>query len=87
MAGAVALQMMGDLNDAYEWIGRGRREDMIIRAKPRSRNAAAEGFVASMAADLAGLKRVGEFMLNVSGKHVPCPMLSSRTCCFTGSRE
>ena len=68
MAGAIALQMMGDLSGAYEWIGRGRREDLTTRGGPRSRNAAAEGFVSSMAADLDGLQRVGHFMLTVSGE-------------------
>ena len=33
--GAVALQMMGDLSGAYEWINLGRREDMTVRDEPQ----------------------------------------------------
>ena len=64
--GAVALQMMGDLSAAQEWIKDGRREDLTVTEGPEARNVAAEGFVCWMAADLTGLQHAGEFMLNVS---------------------
>ena len=66
MFGAAALQMMGDLNKAYEWIELGRREDLSGRGRPKARNAAAGGFVSWVAGDLTGLINVGEFMLGVS---------------------
>ena len=59
--GAAALQMMGDLSRAYDWIQQGRCEDLEVSGGPQARNAIAEGFVSWMAADLAGLLRVGEF--------------------------
>ena len=64
--GAAALQMNGDLSGAYEWIQQGRREDTEVSGGPQARNAAAEGFVSWIAADLAGLQRVAEFMLGIS---------------------
>ncbi|MFN2105357.1 MAG: LuxR C-terminal-related transcriptional regulator, partial [Candidatus Promineifilaceae bacterium] len=64
--GAAALQMMGDLSGAYDWIQQGRCEDVEVRGGPQARNAIAEGFVSWMAADLASLQRVGEFALRVS---------------------
>ena len=63
--GAVSLQMMGDLSGAYKWIQQGCREDMAVSDGPQARNAAAEGFVCWVAADLVGLQRVGEFMIGV----------------------
>ena len=63
--GAVSLQMMGDLSGAYNWIQQGRREDMATSNGPQARNAAAEGFVCWVAADLVGVQRVGEFMIGV----------------------
>ena len=68
MFGAVAQQMMGDHRGAYEWIRRGRREDLTERDEPLARNAFAEGFVCSVAADLTGLQHVGEFILGVTTK-------------------
>ena len=64
--GAAALQMMGDLSGAYDWIQKGRCEDVEVSGGPQARNAIAEGFVSWMAADLASLQRVGEFALRVS---------------------
>ena len=66
MFGAVALQMMGDLSGAYEWIGQGRLEDQTARGGPFARNAAAEGFVSWVAGNLTGLQVVGEHMLGVT---------------------
>ena len=68
MYGAAALQMMDDLSRLYEWIERGRREDLTAPGGPMARNAAAAGFVCGMAADLTGLHHIGEFMLGVTSK-------------------
>ncbi len=68
MFGAVALQMMGDRSGAYEWIRRGRREDLTAKDEPLARNASAEGFVCAVAADLTGLQHIGEFILGVTTK-------------------
>jgi LuxR family maltose regulon positive regulatory protein len=61
--GAGALQMLGDLSGAYEWIERARREDLTATDGPRVRNAIAEAMVYRISANLTGLKDVAEFML------------------------
>jgi len=61
--GALALQMMGDLGEAYEWIERARREDLTATDGPRVRNALAEAAVHRISANLTGLKDGAEFIL------------------------
>jgi LuxR family maltose regulon positive regulatory protein len=61
--GAIALQMMGDLSGAYEWIERARREDLAAAGGPRVRNAFAEATVHRISANLTGLRDVAEFTL------------------------
>ena len=68
MFGAVALQMTGDLNGAYEWIAQGRHEDQTARGGPFARNVAAEGFVSWVAGNLTGLQHVGELMIGITSK-------------------
>ena len=63
--GAVALQMMGDPSGAYEWIERGRREDLMKSGGPQARNSAAAGFVSWIAADLTQMQSAGEIMLRI----------------------
>ncbi len=65
MFGAVALQMLGEFARARTWVDQAIREDMSVSDGPRTRNIAADGFVAWMAADLARLQQVGEFMLGL----------------------
>ena len=67
--GALALQMMGDLSGVYEWIERARREDLMAADGPRVRNALIETIVHRIAANLAGLIDVAQFILrNTSRK-------------------
>jgi LuxR family maltose regulon positive regulatory protein len=61
--GAATVQMMGDLNGAYEWIERARREDLTATDGPRVRNSIASAIVHRLSANLTGLIDVSGFLL------------------------
>jgi LuxR family maltose regulon positive regulatory protein len=68
--GAVALQFMGDFRGLSSWIEQGRREDLAVSDGPRTRNALAEQIVCWIAANLAALENIGEFVLeNTKDSH------------------
>jgi len=60
---AVSLQALGDLAGAFEVARRGQREDLAYVDSPHARSLGATGFISWMAADLTGVKQVGEQML------------------------
>ncbi len=61
--GAGSLQMSGDLAGAIEMAHRAWGEDLAFSAYPRTRNAAIEGFISWMIADLNGVKRIAGQLL------------------------
>lgn len=60
--GAGSLQMSGDLSGAHEMIRLSRREDLAAPGSLRARNALAGGYIHWMAANLAGVMEVGNYL-------------------------